>query len=92
LRPSQKSALPVLNAGKAHSEGDPVKTLTKDDQGLLDLSGVAAKEGTMRAIVQDTYGSPDVLELAEVSKPVLKNNQVLVRIHATSSTSVMPSS
>src|SRR3954451_14160996 len=36
----------------------------------------------MRAIVQDKYGSPDVLELREVDKPVVKDDEVLVRVRA----------
>jgi NADPH:quinone reductase-like Zn-dependent oxidoreductase len=36
----------------------------------------------MRAIVQDRYGSPDVLRLADVDKPVTADNEVLVRVHA----------
>src|SRR5436190_23506250 len=36
----------------------------------------------MKAIVQDKYGSPDVLELREVDKPVVKDDQVLVRVRA----------
>jgi NADPH:quinone reductase-like Zn-dependent oxidoreductase len=38
----------------------------------------------MKAIVQNDYGSPDVLALAEVSKPTMKENQVLVRVKAVS--------
>ncbi|MBI3175320.1 MAG: NAD(P)-dependent alcohol dehydrogenase [Chloroflexi bacterium] len=38
----------------------------------------------MKAIVQNDYGSPDVLNLAEVAKPVIKNNEVLVRVKAVS--------
>ena len=38
----------------------------------------------MRAIVADRYGPPDVLELREVDKPVLEDDQVLVRVHASS--------
>jgi NADPH:quinone reductase-like Zn-dependent oxidoreductase len=38
----------------------------------------------MKAIVQTEYGSPDVLSLQEVDKPVVTNNGVLVRIRATS--------
>jgi len=38
----------------------------------------------MKAIVCDRYGSPDVLELKEVDKPVVKDNEVLVRVHASS--------
>ncbi len=38
---------------------------------------------TMKAIVQDEYGPPDdVLELQDVDKPVVKDDEVLVRVHA----------
>jgi NADPH:quinone reductase-like Zn-dependent oxidoreductase len=36
----------------------------------------------MKAIVQTGYGSPDVLELREMDKPVVKDDKVLVRVHA----------
>jgi NADPH:quinone reductase-like Zn-dependent oxidoreductase len=36
----------------------------------------------MKAIVQDTYGSTDVPELRDIDKPVPKDNEVLVRVHA----------
>jgi NADPH:quinone reductase-like Zn-dependent oxidoreductase len=36
----------------------------------------------MKAIVQDRYGSPDVLKLREVDKPAAADNEVLVRVHA----------
>lgn len=39
----------------------------------------------MKAIVQDEYGSPDdVLELKDIDKPVVKDDEVLVRVHAAS--------
>jgi NADPH:quinone reductase-like Zn-dependent oxidoreductase len=38
----------------------------------------------MKAIVQDRYGSPDVLRLTEVEKPVPGENEVLIRVHAMS--------
>ena len=37
----------------------------------------------MRAIVCTDYGPPDVLQLRDVLKPVPKDNEVLVRIRAT---------
>jgi NADPH:quinone reductase-like Zn-dependent oxidoreductase len=36
----------------------------------------------MKAIVQDRYGSPDVLELRDVEKPVVGDDGVLVRVRA----------
>ena len=36
----------------------------------------------MKAIVQDQYGSPDVLEFTDVDQPVPGDRQVLVRVHA----------
>ena len=39
----------------------------------------------MKAIVQYKYGSPDdVLELQDIDKPMVKDDEVLVRIHAAS--------
>jgi NADPH:quinone reductase-like Zn-dependent oxidoreductase len=40
----------------------------------------------MRAVVCTKYGGPEVLQVKEVAKPVPKEDEVLVKIHATSVT------
>jgi NADPH:quinone reductase-like Zn-dependent oxidoreductase len=37
---------------------------------------------TMRAVVQDRYGSAGVLRVSRVARPVIADDQVLVRVHA----------
>ena len=40
----------------------------------------------MKAVVWTRYGSPDVLQLREVAKPTPKDNEVLIRVHASTVT------
>ncbi len=37
----------------------------------------------VRAVVHDRYGPPEVLHLEDVEQTVPKNDEVLIRIHAT---------
>ncbi|HYN17058.1 MAG TPA: NAD(P)-dependent alcohol dehydrogenase, partial [Actinomycetes bacterium] len=38
----------------------------------------------MKAIVQDRFGPPEVLELREIDQPAVGDDEVLVRVHAAS--------
>ena len=40
----------------------------------------------MKAVVYSRYGSPDVLHLAEVERPVPRENELLIRTYATTVT------
>jgi NADPH:quinone reductase-like Zn-dependent oxidoreductase len=46
------------------------------------MEAISSSTQTMKAIVQTEYGSADVLRLAEVDRPVVSDNGVLVRVHA----------
>ena len=40
----------------------------------------------MRAVVYDRYGAPEVLRVEDVERPEPKDDEVLVRVHATTVT------
>jgi hypothetical protein len=45
------------------------------------------QEASMNAVVQDSYGSADVLEVREIAKPAPTDDEVLVRVHTSASVS-----
>jgi NADPH:quinone reductase-like Zn-dependent oxidoreductase len=47
-----------------------------------DANNPAPPKGTMRAVVQGAYGSPDVFRLSKINIPEVAGREVLVRVHA----------
>src|SRR5215211_9479424 len=59
---------------------------SKQVDNLTEPAAVTAGGRTMKSIVQDRYGPApeDVLRLAEIDKPMIRRDEVLVRVHAAS--------
>jgi NADPH:quinone reductase-like Zn-dependent oxidoreductase len=46
------------------------------------MSAPATQAATMQAVVQDRYGPAGVLQLADISRPEINDDEVLLRVHA----------
>ena len=54
---------------------------TTPEKGAI-MNNTPDAKNTMRAIVQDRYGSADVLRLAEIRRPEIADDEVLVHVRA----------
>jgi len=52
--------------------------------GRFDPAPEATEENVMNSFVLRSYGSPEVLDLMDLDKPVPADDEVLVRVRATS--------
>lgn len=48
------------------------------------MEDVCFKGGIMKAAYYNQYGNPDVIEIKDIEKPIMKEHEVLVRVHASS--------
>jgi NADPH:quinone reductase-like Zn-dependent oxidoreductase len=71
-----------MPAGTAAQERDELLADTVRLNPERTPSPGTARENLMKAIVQMGYGSPDVLQLKDVDKPVVKDDEVRVCVHA----------
>lgn len=56
--------------------------MTETQQGTNVAKAANPEASTMKAIVQHGYGSSDVLTLEQVAKPELRDDEILLRVHA----------
>jgi hypothetical protein len=73
-----------LALGRVH-QSQPGRDIRGNQCSLIHGDQISATgRRNMKAIVHTRYGSPDVLQLQEVEKPVPKDDEVVVQVHAAS--------
>src|SRR5450759_3853706 len=73
---------PVLSAGR-RGRGYAVRRNAAEDGKRRPHDQRPEGGRPMKAVVYDRYGPPDVLRFDEVDRPVPKEDEVLIKVHAT---------
>jgi NADPH:quinone reductase-like Zn-dependent oxidoreductase len=73
---------PLADQAALHGLLNRIRDLNVPIVSVRRVSLDSGRGTTMRAIVQDRYGSTDVLQLREIKKPVVGDDDVLLRVHA----------
>ena len=73
---------PVADQAALHGLLNRIRDLNVTIVSVRRVGPVSEQGSTMQAIVQDRYGSADVLHLSQVERPVIADDEVLLRVHA----------
>src|SRR5919206_573222 len=73
---------PITDQAALHGVLNRLRDLNVAIVSVRRLSCDRERGTTMQAIVQDRYGWADVLQLREIERPVVGDDQVLLRVHA----------
>jgi hypothetical protein len=81
---SCQSSNPVVDSAlRGDAPRDRLGRPQSSDPEEIPLAQANQREATMRAVVHRRYGPPDVLRLEQVTRPTPAEDEVLIRVRAT---------